>query len=149
MKTVAVLGANQFQFQRIADHLVITHDALEHLTQTGAGHQRITECMEGGRADETRHAQADCRIAADLHGDFPQARGTGQRITGVRVVHQLRVEPRLLAQSGAVQAKRIELLAQGAGPTGEGGRFSHVDWRFRSTGWRSRLLHLQSSQARM
>ncbi|MNF81155.1 hypothetical protein D3C84_634140 [compost metagenome] len=52
-KKVAILGAGQLQFQGIADHLVIAHDAFEHFTQTAAGHQRITQRMEGRRADET------------------------------------------------------------------------------------------------
>ena len=33
----------------------------------------------------------------------------------------------------------FELLAQGAGPAGQGGGFgSHAGWRVRSTGWRAR-----------
>ncbi|MNE16766.1 hypothetical protein D3C80_1097200 [compost metagenome] len=105
--------------------------------------------MEGGRADETRNPQTDRRVTAGLHRQIPQVRGARQRIARVRVVHQLRVEPRLLAQGGAVDAQGIELLAQGAGPAGEGGRFSHADWRFQSTGWRSRLPRCEGSQGRM
>ncbi|MNO94494.1 hypothetical protein D3C76_861140 [compost metagenome] len=48
---VAVALTAQFQLQRIADHLVVTHDALEDFPQAGAGHQRIAQGMEGGGAD--------------------------------------------------------------------------------------------------
>ena len=51
-EAVAILGAGQFQFQGVTDHLVIAHDALEHFAQTAAGHQRITERVKGGGADE-------------------------------------------------------------------------------------------------
>ena len=56
---------------------------------------------------------------------------------------------RLLAQRGAVEAQGVELLAQGAGPAGEGSGFGHGDWRLRSTGWRVGLASCASAWYRM
>ncbi|MNE58890.1 hypothetical protein D3C80_1539500 [compost metagenome] len=84
-----------------------------------------------------------------MHRHLPQTSGCRQWIAGIGVVHQLRIEPGLLAQCRAVEAQGVELLAQGAGPAGEGGGFNHDDWRFRSTGWRSQLTPGASAQGRM
>ena len=64
---IAVVGAAQVQLQGIADHRVIARDTLEHFAQTATGHQRVSERMERGRADEPRHTQTNRRVAADLH----------------------------------------------------------------------------------
>ncbi|MCY1419519.1 hypothetical protein D9M71_351090 [compost metagenome] len=135
---VTVAPAAQFQLQRIADHLVVAHDALEDFPQAGAGHQCIAEGMEGGGADVGGDLQAQGRVAAGFHRQLPEAGGGGQRVTCVGVVHQRRVQLGLAAQLGAVEAERIQLLAQGAGPAGEGSGFAHAGWRIRSTGWRAR-----------
>lgn len=131
-KLVGIVHLAQLQLQGIADHPVIAHDALEHLAQAAAGDQRITQGMEGGRADELRGLQAQRRITAGRHRQLPQTGGHRQRATRVGIVQQCRVEPGLAAQRAAVQAKGIELLAQGAGPAGQGGGFGgHADWRIR------------------
>ena len=70
-KTVDVAVAAQLQVQGITDHLVIAHDALEHLAQAAAGHQCVTQRMKGGGADKPRHPQPNRRVATGLYRQRP------------------------------------------------------------------------------
>ncbi|MNE41705.1 hypothetical protein D3C80_1357880 [compost metagenome] len=117
-EAVVVALGFQGQIGAVVEQGGEAHHALERLVQRGAGPQRKTQGVEGGRADEARRMQADVRVAGARHRQRPEA--PGQRRGKARLLHVLvgQVGTRLQQQLVGVVPQRLQRARHRGQPAG-------------------------------